>query len=76
MSLEIQLNSVDTAGVFGMVGKAVREKMTEEALSVVPEAIRKEHIRQVLKNAKSLKDVPLDIRVKEAEKKIYLIRYE
>ena len=58
-----------------MVRKSVKA-ITEEALSVVPEFIRKEHMRQTLKNAKSLKDVPLDVRVREAEKKIYLTRYE
>lgn len=58
-----------------MVRKSV-EAITEEALSVVPEFIRKEHMRQALKNARSLKDVPLEVRVKEAEKKIYLTRYE
>ncbi len=59
-----------------MVIKSVKKSITEEALSVVPEFIREEHVRQVLKNAKSLKDVPLETRVKEAEKKIYLTRYE
>ena len=61
--------------VFVMVRKPVKA-ITEEALSVVPESIRKEHMRQALKNAKSLKDVSLEIRVKEAEKTIYLTRYE
>ena len=61
--------------MFVMRRKSVKA-VTEEALSVVPESMRNEHVRQTLKNAKSLKDVPLDVRVKEAEKKIYLTRYE
>jgi hypothetical protein len=58
-----------------MVRKSVKA-ITEEALSVVPEFMKNEHVRQTLKNAKSLKDVPIDVRVREAEKKIYLTRYE
>ncbi len=59
-----------------MVRKSVKKSITEEALSVVPDFIREEHMRQVLKDAKSLKDVPLETRAKEAEKKLYLVRYE
>jgi hypothetical protein len=59
-----------------MTGKSVKKRLTEEALSVVPEHMREEHMRQILKNAKSLKDVPLEVRLREAEKKVYLVRYE
>jgi hypothetical protein len=35
-----------------------------------------EHLREVLKNIRSLNDVPLETRKKEASIPLYLVRYE
>jgi hypothetical protein len=47
----------------------------EEFYSSLAMKVNKEHLSEILEHA-SLKDVPLEERRKEAQKPLYLIRYE
>lgn len=59
-----------------MSKKLEKERSFEESISRVPKEIRKEHLRQILKNSQSLKDVSLELRKREANQTIYLLRCE
>jgi len=42
----------------------------------ISERTKEEHVSQSVKNVSSLRDLPLELRKKEASKPIYLLRYE
>ncbi len=48
----------------------------ELTLSLSPQNVKETHPNQPSKNVISLKDLPLELRKKEASKPLYLIRYE
>ncbi len=52
------------------------EEDFEELIAHVPEEVREQHRLEILENAQSLKDEPLEIRKKEADREIHLARYE
>jgi hypothetical protein len=56
--------------------RKTRKPLTdEEFYSSLAMKVNKEHLSEILEHA-SLKDVPLEERRKEAQKPLYLIRYE
>ncbi len=48
----------------------------EESIAHVPSEISEEHLREILKNRQSLKEVSLGTRKKQASHLLYLVRYE
>lgn len=53
-----------------------KEENFEELIAHIPEEIREEHLHEILTDVRSLRDVSVELRKKEADQPIYLIRYE
>lgn len=53
-----------------------KEENFEKLIACVPEEIREEHMHEILTDGQLLKYVPIEMKKKEANKAIYLTRYE
>jgi len=51
-------------------------KNSELSRFLISKSVNREHLKEGSKTLVSLKDLPLELRKKEASKPIYLLRYE
>jgi hypothetical protein len=54
----------------------MRKNSEELSRFLISESVNREHLKEGPKTLVSLKDLPLELRKKEASKPIYLLRYE